>query len=268
MKYRPRIRSRHPSHNVLRRILPKVEKTVVVRFGSTTISNANIEVNTIEAVKNSSDKLKMKNKFLEADVRTPIWFTFYKNYNFFNCITKEIVNFENMPFPIIAKRRFGSRNNGNEKIDNATDLNSFLNKHSGELNNFIFERFYNFNKEYRLHVTKDGVFYSCRKMIKNNTPDEHKWFKNNLNCVWILEKNELFDKPDNWDYIVNESVKALNAVGLDFGAVDVRVQSNNKFPAFVIIEINSAPSFGEITAEKYKEILPKIINKKINENYQ
>ena len=31
---------------------------------------------------------------------------------------------------------------------------------------------------------------------------------------------------------------------------------------FIIIEINSAPSFGEITLEKYKQILPKILYNK------
>jgi hypothetical protein len=33
---------------------------------------------------------------------------------------------------------------------------------------------------------------------------------------------------------------------------------------FIVLEINSAPSFGDITAVKYAEEIPKLINKKLN----
>jgi glutathione synthase/RimK-type ligase-like ATP-grasp enzyme len=81
----------------------------------------------------------------------------------------------------------------------------------------------------------------------------------------------MFDKPVNWDVIVEESVKALNAVGLDFGAVDLRCQSakyskgrTREDPDFIVVEINSAPSFGELTLQKYIEELPKILIRKAN----
>ena len=59
------------------------------------------------------------------------------------------------------------------------------------------------------------------------------------------------------------------AVGLDIGAVDVKVQSstNNKgsrreSPNFIILEINSAPSFGEITGTKYITEISRVLNYK------
>ena len=62
---------------------------------------------------------------------------------------------------------------------------------------------------------------------------------------------------------------ALNAVGLDVGAVDVKVQSKTtpkdktrKTIEFIVLEINSAPSFGSITAEKYIQEIPKILKSK------
>ena len=35
-------------------------------------------------------------------------------------------------------------------------------------------------------------------------------------------------------------------------------------PLFTIIEINSAPSFGEVTLQKYIEEIPKMLNRKFN----
>lgn len=78
-----------------------------------------------------------------------------------------------------------------------------------------------------------------------------------------------FDRPSNWKDIEKHCVKALKAVGLDIGACDVRVQSGKgKYsdnPDFIIVEINSAPSFGEVTLEKYKKELNRLIEKKYNE---
>lgn len=72
--------------------------------------------------------------------------------------------------------------------------------------------------------------------------------------------------------MVQECVKALNAVGLEIGACDLRTQStkskkegkrmNSKF---VVIEINSAPSMGDITLEKYKQKLAELALSKVNE---
>ena len=44
----------------------------------------------------------------------------------------------------------------------------------------------------------------------------------------------------------------LKAVGLDIGGCDVRIQSNkNDNPKFIVVEINSACSQGEITSQEY-----------------
>lgn len=140
-----------------------------------------------------------------------------------------------------------------------------------ELGKYIFEAYFNGVREYRLHISKNGCFYTCRKMLKSDTPKEERWHRHSDTCTWIVEDNPLFDKPVNWDEIVAECVKALTAVGLDVAAFDVRVQSakteNGKKREnvdFRIIESNSAPSFGDTTLQKYLEELPKIIQNKIN----
>lgn len=271
-KFRPRIRSRHPSHNILRgrgkiALLPFRS---VVRLGSTTeCKGVDIELNSIEAIKNSSNKSKMKVCFTNESVKTAMWWLYTKNNTFCNAKTGEDTDINKLPYPIISKSNFGSRGRGNVKHDNVESLTNWL--QGKTKSNYIFEKFYNFAREYRLHVSADGCFYTCRKMLRKDTPEADKWFRNDANCIWALETNPEFDKPVNWKEIIKESVKSLKAVGLDFGAVDLRVQSATdsngtlrKSPDFIIIEINSAPSFGEVTAAKYIEMLPKILTNKFN----
>lgn len=279
--WRPHIRSRHPSHNVLRRHAGNLQLLPfksIVRLGSTTelkesFLKDRIELNSIEAIKNSANKLRMKNCFVEGEVITADWFTI-DNKGFAKKQTidgEEGLALDELPFPIISKSLNGSRGRGNKKHDSLNELKTWLEGKSDKLNNYIFEKYYSYNREYRLHVSKNGCFYSCRKVLKNDAPEEVRWYRNNDHCNWLMESNASFDKPVNWDAIVAECVKALNAVGLDFGAVDLRVQSAKtkkggarSNPDFIIVEINSAPSFGEVTAEKYYEELPKLLIDKHN----
>jgi glutathione synthase/RimK-type ligase-like ATP-grasp enzyme len=265
--FRPRIRSRHPSHDPIRKSLPKFTFRSVVRFGSTTeVNDVRVEINTVEAITNSSNKLFMKTCFSEAEVKTSDWWTSITGGNHFNSFNyqgenslEEIIHIENLPYPIVAKQIFGSRGRGNTLIRSHEQLESFIN--GKNLSNYIFEKFYNYNREYRLHITEEGCFYACRKMLKSDTPESNRWYRNDSNSVWILESNEDFNKPSSWDSIVEHCVKALKSCKLDVGACDVKVSSkdDNKF---IVIEINSAPSFGDLTLEKYKEIIPRIIQKK------
>ena len=269
--YRPMIRSRHPSHAPFRTQLRKLPFRSVVRFGSLTEledpaskNGSRIELNSKEAIKNSSSKLLMKQCFQDVGIKTADWES--------SSIVNDIQLFINdTGFPIIAKSHHGSRGLGNTMLKTQEEFNNWI--IGKNLNNYIFEKYYNYNKEYRLHVTKDGCFYTCRKMLRQQFREHpNSWQRHDDNCVWILEENENFDKPNNWDEIIEHCVLALKSCGLDFGACDLRVQNNNDNdgnrrdnPDFIVVEINSAPSMGIITLEKYKEILPQLLIQKYND---
>lgn len=269
----PRVRSRHPSHNVIRPAKRKLEKLPfrsLIRLGSTTeLTNGikyDVVLNEPSAIKNSSNKLAMKRCFHSLGVKTAKWWVYDRG--FVEHEDGKRAEVSSLPYPVVAKSFYGSRGKGNTKIDNAEQMQEFLRNH--QANRYIYEVFHNYAREYRLHMNKWGCFYTCRKMMKKDTPDEKKWFRNDQNCVWVREDSDsgLFDKPANWEHIVNECAKALQSVGLDFGAVDLRVQSATESggkrsnPDFIVIEINSAPSFGDVTAEKYIEMLPKLLKDK------
>lgn len=272
--FRPLILSRHPSHSILRaknQTLPLLPFRSVIRLGSSTEFDGRLEINTVEAIKNSASKLLMKQKFTEAEVKTAKWWKLLANGEVFNGITKNTTNgnnhhYEDLPFPLVAKSHFGSRGIGNTKFNTKEELEAWLpNKN---LNNYIFEEFVKMTREYRLHVTKFGCFYTCRKLVKNDAPED-TWQKHDDVCNWVLEENPSFKKPKNWNDIVADCIKAKDALGLDICAFDVGVQGakdgvERENPEWVIFESCSAPSFGNVTGQKYIEILPKLLIDKYN----
>lgn len=274
--FRMRIKSRHKTHFPLRRNLPLLPFRSIMRLGSTTevedtITNGGniVEINTIQSVKNSANKRLMKECFTLSGVKSADWFLIDEKGIFIKqeLENKTVISINELPYPIVAKNIWGSRGTGNHLLHSAEELIIFCK--AKDTNNYIFEKFYNYNREYRLHITEEGCFYTCRKMLKKEIEEKDRWYKNDSNSVWILEDNETFDKPTNWNEIVAECVKALEAVELDIGSFDVRVQSstNKKGKArkeidYIIIESNSASSFGLITTEKYLEMVPRLARKK------
>lgn len=265
------VRSRHPSHSPLRSTLSRLSFRTVVRLGSTWAGDGKnrVECNSVEAIKTSANKARMKEAFAVTQVKTAI--VLMPN----QVATQEARQhwLTQVNFPIVAKHIHGSRGTGNYLLKTQEELTAWM--QGKTLTNYIFEKFYDYNREYRLHVTKDGCFYACRKMLKSDTPENRRWFRNDSNSVWITQFDDSgnlkpdFDQPVNWTQIVQEAVKALNAVCLDIGAIDVKVQSRTKkngqvrqSPEFIILETNSAPSFGDITLEKYKQEIPKILKDK------
>lgn len=273
--FRPMIRSRHKTHNPLRTDLKLMPFKSVIRFGSSTQlldtvakGGKRVEINSVDAIHNSASKFRMKKCFEAAKVITARFLFGTYRPEFKNEGIQEPGHPEShLKFPVIAKLNFGSRGNGMHLIKTKEDWDRVYNAIRGRINDYLFEEYMNYSREYRLHVTALGCFYTCRKMLKNEAKE--RWFKNDSNCVWITDENQMFEKPGNWAEIVAECVKALKSVGLDFGACDVRVQSQKvgKAPKFFIVEINSAPSFGNLTLEKYKEMLPALLYAKKDNNY-
>lgn len=276
-KFSIKIRTRHPSQMPLRKLLPQSNVRAVVRFGSSTPVNEVypkfagkrpiVEINAIDAVKVSANKLLMKQAFTNEGVITSDWWVINGNILTSMKVAAESVTFDKAPYPIVAKHIFGSRGTGNTLLNNQQELEAFIK--NKDLSKYIFEKYYAYNREYRLHVTKNGCFYTCRKMLKSDVPKEKRWFRNDQNSVWIVEDNPQFDRPINWNDIVADAVKALVSVGLDVGALDVRVQSAKNGdgevidnPKWIIIETNSAPGLADVGLQKYVDIIPQLIAEK------
>lgn len=261
-----RVFSRHNTIEPLKgSVLIKGER-VVYRHGSTTQGEIQREINSVEAVKTSADKLLMKRAFDKAGVFHAPWKPLdeaVKNKETFNKWLKE-VNFPEKH--LIAKHRQGSRGSGNYLIRTQAELDVFIKNKANGLHHYIIELYMPYTREYRLHVTERGCFYTCRKVIKNDTPKDKRFQRHDDNCNWLIEENPKFDKPSFWDKIVQECVNALKEMKADVLAFDVKCTSPNKTKkdGWIIIESCSAPAFGKKTLEKYKVELPLIVAHKYN----
>lgn len=213
-----------------------------------------IEINSPEACVISNDKIKMKRRFTHGNIPTAEWFTVKDIESGKQKVTYWLIKWKR----IIVKHKHSSKGNGIYLIETIRDYENFVQRKDKPIQEYVFERYYTYSREYRLHITKYGCFYANRKMLKNDA--EVRWHRHDNNSVWIMEDNELFNKPNNWDEIVLACVNALKAIGLDIGAFDVKVQKSDvQDPKFIILESNSAPALGDITLEKYKNEITKII---------
>jgi carbamoylphosphate synthase large subunit len=252
MKYL-RVRSRHPSHNQLRRVIFLPTKCLL-RLGSTTKlrTKYDIEFNSIDGIIKSSNKLLMKKEFLKVTNKTPK--TYIYNGNFVDISDDEV---KEPKFPIVAKKKYGSRGIGMYKANNEEEFKELLNRIDSR--KYIFEEYTTFTREYRFHVSQLGIFHSVRKMLKSEA--DSRWYRNSDNCVFYLEDNENYGEIKCIEKLEKTMVDIINEMGLNIVAFDVRV--NKKGDDFKIIEVNSAPSLSHdnsIVAQKYKEHIKKLYN--------
>jgi carbamoylphosphate synthase large subunit len=105
-------------------------------------------------------------------------------------------------------------------------------------------------KEYRLHVFKEKVIDLVEKRRRSNfgeNPVYNKYIRS-YEQGWIMAR----DGVSVSDETKAEAIKAVKALGLDFGAVDVVINSKGK-P--VVLEVNTAPGIMGTTLTRYKEAI-------------
>lgn len=142
-----------------------------------------------------------------------------------------------------------------------------LNGHSGEgiviaetveqlVDAPLYTRYIKKKEEYRIHVFRNpendeegdpvyDAFFIQRKARKKEVPDEEvNWKVRNLAGGFIFANKDV----EVADEAKQEAVKAVNALGLDFGAVDIIQGTDGKF---YVLEVNTACGLEGTTLEKY-----------------
>lgn len=106
-------------------------------------------------------------------------------------------------------------------------------------------------EEYRVH-TFDGqpILIQRKARVKDVPDDQVDWKVRNMAGGFIFAKNEDKVVPP---MVAFQAALAVEALGLDFGAVDV-IYNDKKQMAYVL-EVNTAPGLGGTTVDKYLEVL-------------
>lgn len=248
--YKIRIYSPNKSCSQLRDL--RLNQRIVLRFGSSKEHNTSgyKVLNSIEGVKISSDKRKSARIMDQAEVHHAEWIC--------SSDKNKLMDFYREHGVVICKRYNSCKGNGIYYIDSEDKMINWIDEHDNELNKFVIEKYYNFNREYRFHVDRvHGIFYGCRKLLKNDS--EETWHRHDSNSVWILPENPKFKKPVFIDEIEADCMKYMELAGIDICAFDIK--SNND--SFIILESNTAPCLGPRGIEMYKNHLLKYYNESI-----
>lgn len=217
---------------------------VLLRLGSTTplISKYKyLEINTIEGVKTSGNKILMKRAFDKAGISHSEWISSSDKasvHEFFNC--HKI---------LIAKHKHSSKGQNIYYIDNLKSLDDLCNNIN--IRDFVFEKYYFFPNEYRVHVdVHHGCFYACKKVLKQDA--EVQWHKHADNSIFVLvtEKHKL---PVCWENIISDCIKALKQMDLTIACFDILCSDNS----YIIVESNTSPSLASFGITYYGNHLKK-----------
>lgn len=114
----------------------------------------------------------------------------------------------------------------------------------------LYTRYQNKNDEYRIHLWGDAggyIFDMQRKALKKDFLNP-KWSIRNKKNGFIYARQDL-DVPKD---VTEQAILCFNRTGLDFGAVDV-IWNEDEKKAYVL-EINTAPGLEGTTLDNYSKI--------------
>lgn len=117
----------------------------------------------------------------------------------------------------------------------------------------LYVRYIPKEQEYRVHVFRGNVFFAQRKARKLDVPDgEVNWQVRNLAGGFIYANQNI----EVAETIQENCKRAITALGLDFGAVDVVVTASGKC---FVLEVNCAPGLAGSTLTKYTEVFQSLV---------
>lgn len=110
--------------------------------------------------------------------------------------------------------------------------------------------------EYRVHVFNGEVIDVAEKRKKNGAEEQDGWnpLIRNYDKGWVF----CHDDVECPDVVKEECIKAVKALSLDFGAVDVGYRVKEKQP--YIFEINTAPGIEGKTLQHYADKIKELAN--------
>lgn len=204
-------------------------RNLVINWGSSTfpVDKYPQYVNHPDAIKKASNKLLSLNAFWEAEISSPkfsedkndalIWLA-----NDRKVVCRTVLNGHSGAGIVLASSK--------EELVDAPLYTEYIPK----------------QEEFRVHVMKGEAFFVQRKARNLDVPDENvNWQVRNHDNGFIFAHKDVEIEEEAKELAVN----AVNALGLDFGAVDL-IQNRK---GFYVLEVNTACGLEGTTLEKYVE---------------
>lgn len=195
-----------------------------------------IIINKPEAVAIASDKLLSFRAFKEAGVCTPE----------FTEIQEEASKWLAEGFVVVARTKLRAHS-GEGIVIHDPDTSE------GVTEARLYTKYIPKAEEYRIHISnRNGVFFIQRKARDKDVPDEKvNWKVRNHGNGFIYANQEVdvFNSAEAY----RQCEKAIEALGLDFGAVDIVY--NRKHNKHYVLEVNTAPGLTGSTLTAYTNML-------------
>lgn len=189
---------------------------IIIRWGNRIEADLNnsIVYNKAEAIAKGSDKKLTRQIFVEKGISTP------------RAVNPQSLDIN---YPVIARPRTHAKGRNFITLNNLQDFQRHYNNNNG---NWYYSEFVDKVKEYRVHCAHGRIL---NYLEKPNPGDGQIAWNRAIN-------GEAFTNV-NWDSydskIALECLKAVEALGLDFGGVDVIVNANG---TPYILEVNTSPT--------------------------
>jgi hypothetical protein len=196
----------------------------LIRWGSTkTVRVTGKELNTREGVLLASDKPECRRVLREAGLPVP---------------TESETD-----FPVIGRSRKHRAGDNFYLCENEEDVERA--KMRGAV---YFSKVYPKKDEYRIHVASGRVLLMS---IKEGDKTQLIWNKAKSNFNFRHLRRSVWLEDEKLRDMARKAKKALKAIGLDFGAVDMMAGAGRGHKPFVISEINTAPNLSPLAISKY-----------------
>lgn len=113
----------------------------------------------------------------------------------------------------------------------------------------LYVRYKKKKHEYRVHVFDGQVIDLCMKRKRRDWPEEINTKIRNMDGGWIFARDDIFIPDD----LEDQAIRAVDALGLDFGAVDV-IWNKRENKSYVL-EVNTAPGLVGTSLARYTQAI-------------
>ena len=109
----------------------------------------------------------------------------------------------------------------------------------------LYTKFIPKTAEFRVHVFQGKVidYIEKKKKLEAQRDDTFNKYISSINCGWVFSRTNVRDIPE----VRALAIKAVQVLGLDFGAVDIVYADGLPY----VLEVNTAPGLSGVTLVKY-----------------
>jgi len=207
---------------------------IVVNWGSSVVLDGRCRVlNNPVAVGIAANKLSSIQAFVACDVPHPPYSTFKEDAQMWidqghKVVCRTLLSAHSGQGIVVAKQQ-------NELVDAP-----------------LYTRYTRKKKEFRVHVFNSKIIDIQEKRRSSATDDHHPYIRNHANG-YVFCRGDI-EEPDDLGAV---SISAVNALGLDFGAVDVIWnEAQNKC---YVLEVNTACGLEGSTVNKYVNAIKEVV---------